>query len=65
MPVRMATISSITAPRVSARKADQKLMPNPSVAPSRNWESAESWPKRWTATVTQEYRSDSGTLDNE
>jgi hypothetical protein len=54
MPTKMATISRITAPSVSAQNAPQKLIPKPSVEPSRNWLSAEIWPKRCTATDHQE-----------
>jgi hypothetical protein len=54
MPMPMATSSRMIAPNVSASTADQKSIPKPIVAPSRNWESAEIWPKRCTATDHQE-----------
>src|SRR5919107_846868 len=61
---RIATISRITAPKVRAQNAPQKLIPKPSVEPSKNWLSAEIWPKRCTATDHQEYREASGTRVN-
>jgi hypothetical protein len=46
MPTKTATTSRMTAPRVSATNASQNPIPKPSVAPSRNWLSAETWPNR-------------------
>src|SRR3569833_1247185 len=48
-PTTIETTSSTTAPMVMARNARQRFMPKPSVAPSRNWLSAESWPNRCMA----------------
>ncbi len=50
MPTKIETTSRMTAPNVNAQNAVQKLIPNPSVAPRRNWLRAETWPKRWIAT---------------
>ncbi len=52
-PTKTDTISRITAPRVIAQNACQNPIPKPSVAPRRNWDRAEIWPNRWTATWNQ------------
>jgi hypothetical protein len=61
-PTRIVMSSRMTEPRVKARTAGQKLIPKPTVAPSRNCDRADTWPNRCTATDHHEYRAWSGTL---
>jgi hypothetical protein len=65
IPVKMATTSRMTEPRVMARTARPKDIPLPGVAPIKTWVGVDSWAKRWTTMIRHEYLAWPGTRSSE